>query len=652
MAQNNGEWLQCIARRAKVEIPAVEPVLAAHHIHPAPVLAPARRILLVEIAFSGIKDGVVDDGPFEFVWSNLGPGLRAMLTDENLRGKSSIIEVVRWLLRGRPSDNLQEDVRRWIHSARLRFSIDDVPYEVEVTSRGAVAGKLVRLGLDGGYPTPLASFRTDREFEEAMADFFMRQLGMEAITSWRDTTDAEEAGQAVLHGWVAFSGAMFIGTNYEVLLGEMPVTAGLNPRLIQMYVGLPWVSTLASAKTAQQAVQNAAERRSRLAARAVERRRGRIAQIEAELAARRAELAELPSDQETRRAVSRLSSQYGAAKRKELVLEQRLAREASARSQAESEYQDDRRQLQSHLDAMAAGAIFRALDPVCCPRCDHEVGSAKKAQEKETHACSVCGETIVTNDDAELMKAELETRARASKAAYEKSLANHGATVLELRNLQADIENTQSDLEKQTELLGNFELRQQLQSEISTLEGRRAEASAEPDRGSESSEPELAILNAVIAETESRVKDLREDVFSDISARLVQYARRFGMHNLSEGVLRANATLSLTKGGVVTSYSKVTEGEKLRLKVAAVLAIIEAAEKRGLGRHPGLLMIDSPAAQEVSPHDVAELVAGLRSVTKEISHLQVFVAGVTSPAITANVPTANRREAVDGGFLW
>jgi hypothetical protein len=430
------------------------------------------------------------------------------------------------------------------------------------------------------------------------------------------------------------------------------VTAGLNPRLMQMYVGLPWVATLAAAKTALQAVQNAAERKSRLAARAVQSRRGRIAQIEAELAARRAELAKLPPDQETRRAVSQLSSQYGAAKRKELALEQRSAREASARSQAETDYQDDRRYLQSHLDAMAAGAVFRTLDPVCCPRCDHEVSSAKKAKEKETHACSVCGEIIVTNEDAELMKAELEIRAKASKTAYQNALANHGATVQELQNLQIDIENIQSDLEKQTELLGTFEQRQQVQSEISTLEGRLAEAASEPNRGSASSEPELGVLSAVIAETESRVKDLREDVFSDISARLVQYARRFGMHNLSEGVLRANATLSLTKGGVVTSYSKVTEGEKLRLKVAAVLAIIEAAEKRGLGRHPGLLMIDSPAAQEVSPHDVAELVAGLRSVSQEIPHLQVFVAGVTSPAITAHVPTANRREAVDGGFLW
>lgn len=36
---------------------------------------------------------------------------------------------------------------------------------------------------------------------------------------------------------------MFIGTNYETLLGDLPVSAGINARLITMYLGVPWVST-------------------------------------------------------------------------------------------------------------------------------------------------------------------------------------------------------------------------------------------------------------------------------------------------------------------------------------------------------------------------------------------------------------------------
>jgi hypothetical protein len=80
--------------------------------------------------------------------------------------------------------------------------------------------------------------------------------------------------------------------------------------------------------------------------------------------------------------------------------------------------------------------------------------------------------------------------------------------------------------------------------------------------------------------------------------------------------------------------------------------MIEVAEQRGIGRHPGLLMIDSPASQEVSPDDLDQLVSGLQLISQELPHFQVFVAGLTSAAITEHVPTENRREASNSGFLW
>jgi hypothetical protein len=43
---------------------------------------------------------------------------------------------------------------------------------------------------------------------------------------------------------------------------------------------------------------------------------------------------------------------------------------------------------------------------------------------------------------------------------------------------------------------------------------------------------------------------------------------------------------------------------------------------------------------------------GGREHANGIPHCQIFVAGRSSEAITDHVPSANRREAVDGGFLW
>jgi hypothetical protein len=162
----------------------------------------------------------------------------------------------------------------------------------------------------------------------------------------------------------------------------------------------------------------------------------------------------------------------------------------------------------------------------------------------------------------------------------------------------------------------------------------------------------MKALGAIVTETENRVRAVRDDLLKDVSSRIVHYAQRFGMHTLTGATLKANAVLSLVKGGTNTSYSKVTEGEKLRLKVATILAMLEIGEQKGVGRHPGLLMIDSPGAQEVSQADLEALVSGLQSVAKDIPHCQIFVAGRSSEAITHHVPSANRREALDGGFLW
>lgn len=187
---------------------------------------------------------------------------------------------------------------------------------------------------------------------------------------------------------------------------------------------------------------------------------------------------------------------------------------------------------------------------------------------------------------------------------------------------------------------------------VAALEGRLQEASISPISPADDRSGELKILSAVVTETEARVKAVRDGLLTDVSARLVEYAKAFGMENLSEASLKGNATLSLVKGGVPTSYGKVTEGEKLRLKVATVLAMIEIAEAQGIGRHPGLLMIDSPAAQEVSPVDVDHLIAGLQTVSTKLPHFQVFVAGISSKAITDHIPEVNRREVAGNAFLW
>lgn len=653
MTQPKDDWLQSIAKKADADIPAIESVLSSHRIQPSPVLAQPRRLVLREIEFSGVRDGVQNSGAFAFSWTDLDHGLWAMLSEQNLRGKSTIIEIVRWMVRGRASSNLQDDVRRWVHVVRLRFLLDSDAYEVYAKTQGAPIGGLyrVRSVTDGkDEKTVLAEFATDGEFEAVMADFFLRMFAMEPISTWRQGGDAE--GQSVSHSWAAFSGAMFIGTNYEVLLGDMPVATGLTSRLMQMYLGVPWVSTLAAAKTAHQLVDQAVQMATRRSKQGQDAAKARVDNIASQLAQKRAELAKIPSDQAVRDAIDADATELANVRRQERDTVERAERAAATLREVSAVHQEDRRDMQAHIDAMSATAVFRRLEPKCCPRCDHTISKAKKDQESSTHACSVCGESIANSEDGEAIKADLQKRLTASEAAVKRAQTAKDETDIQLTALRGNVEQLQNRLETASKELNSAVRRHEVATAVAVLEGRLEEASTVPTTQSDDRNGELKILTAVVNETEARVKAIRDGLLADVSARLVEYAKAFGMGNLSEASLKGNAALSLVKGGVPTSYSKVTEGEKLRLKVATVLAMVEIAEARGIGRHPGLLMIDSPAAQEVSPVDVDHLVAGLQAVSSKLPHFQVFVAGRSSRAITDHIPEANRREVAGNAFLW
>jgi hypothetical protein len=80
--------------------------------------------------------------------------------------------------------------------------------------------------------------------------------------------------------------------------------------------------------------------------------------------------------------------------------------------------------------------------------------------------------------------------------------------------------------------------------------------------------------------------------------------------------------------------------------------LIKVADGRGVGRHPGLLLVDSPAASEMVRKDYEQLVAGLAQLTKKFEHFQVFIAAIDSDIVRAHVPRQNMRYAAGDDYLW
>lgn len=647
MAKREGkEWLQSIVEASGVEETRVRAVLESNGIRPMPVSGTPRRLMIREISFSGAKSGITKSGPFEFSWNKLDRGLWALLSDGNFKGKTSVLEITRWLLRGRRPDILL-DVQSWIHTAKLHFSLDETHYELSLDLGNGTAGHLSKMNPSGS--KKLASFATDSEFESVMSGFFLRELNLDTVARFQRS---DESGTSVSHSWPSLSGVMFIGTDYNVLLGDIPPVAGLSVPLMQMYLGLPWVSTLTAAKTAEHAAKQKAEVRDRQHKSMQAERERRKADIEVEIQTAEQSLAAMPSDKDIRQELARLREQYGRDTKAVQETAVQLQHAAVELGEASAAYAADRADLQAFLDGEAAGAVFRMLDPSCCPRCDTAVTNERRARERREHSCSICGETISTNEDSQIEKEILEGRVRASKQARDRVEDRRDSLKNSLLAAEQDLQVLNDRIGELAERMTQFDARTQLETQLAVLRGRLAEVQMDPSVGQSAESEDLKILRVIVTQTEKLVKAAQDGLLSAVSERLTDYAQRFGLSNLTKATLRGNASLPLTKGGKDTSYSQCTKGEKLRLKIAAVLALVQVGEHLGYGRHPGLLMIDSPAAQEVCQEDLEQIMDGLSKVVKEFQHLQIFISSRHSPAISKCMPDGNTRSAHGDETLW
>jgi hypothetical protein len=116
-------FIDAVAARANVESDTVEAVLADRGVRewlPGP---PPARLRIRQIRFGGFKDPHADPPaePFEFCW-DVPDGVSALASAGNFAGKTSAIEMVRWLLSGR------SEVDKWVFErvaeATLQFTLD------------------------------------------------------------------------------------------------------------------------------------------------------------------------------------------------------------------------------------------------------------------------------------------------------------------------------------------------------------------------------------------------------------------------------------------------------------------------------------------------------------------------------------------------
>ncbi|MDE0132994.1 MAG: hypothetical protein OXN79_11655 [bacterium] len=647
-------FIDAVAGRSGHPAQDVADLLEAARVPTADTVGAPSRLRVTRLAFTGEKAGV-STGAFGFD-QQFGNGLWALTSEKNERGKTSILEIMMWALRGQRK-SLQDDVRSWLRTVALEGVVEGEKFVVEFELvDGEPEGALEC--SSGRHP-----FSSEAAFADTMAKFMMDKLGFDPFPQW-----VKDQGVST-HGWLLYSTALYMPHGvHQAVIGDK-AEAGLAQRLLQLFVGVPWTQTSIACQAALKQAQ-AAARDQQGSRQAVQRAVGQVVeQRQQELEYVRQELAKLPeglpSDEQVEAARSAwmgLIDLHGEAE----IRQREAARDADA---ARLEVTRRRKQHTDMAEAALAERLFQGLNPTSCPRCLTPIDAERKQAEADTHECAVCTHLIDldlhTGADAAAAEGDkdepatldglwglvvsAEEAAAAERTRFEERREQAGSLARELAEAK-------SQVDAHAAHTAQIQQRRTLETRIASLEAVISEVGNLGDGASalSSLDPRLdfqiEVLRAAEEEAKQRVRDESADVMGQINRTILELAQRFGFENLQRVQLDFAARLKLTKGGIDGWFSKQTPGEKLRLRIAVTIALLRVAHQDQRGRHPGLLLIDSIGAEETEPGDLASFMRELSAVAAETG-IEIIVASAR-PEILEHVPEGNRISAEGEDYLW
>jgi hypothetical protein len=609
-------FVDSVAARARVDSDVVVETLADQGIREWLPASPAAPLRVERISFEGFKDlsSQPQGEPFNFSWEVPG-GVSALASNENFAGKTSVIEIIRWLLSGRSA------VDSWVFdrlaSAELVFSIGDQTFTVEVKRReGGLSGRLM---LGGDQVRPF----DEETFGQVMEELLLSRLGLERIGTFQRGAGSSR-GAVTQSGWPLLIEALCVRpSELGTLIGGVGNLAG---QLLQVYLALPWYDTLLQARAALgEAKQIEGDARSALLAQA-DVRASATEESRKELEVAEQRLGEMSSTQDMTARLEGSAQESARLVKLEMRAASRVESARAGVAAAEGVRVVAERALRNFDEREAAGSFFRALEPQACPRCATLISVDRRDREAEDGVCSVCDREAHYEIDPGA-RDQLVEQVTATALALDEAKRALTEETEKLTEHAAD----QAGIRKEIEELSSsnaLKARRVQEDLVARLRGRLEEREdterliSEADSGSEI--PTSKVLQAVVDEAVERVKESGE-IFDELGREILDLGQRFGISGLTEVKIDRAAHLPVVKEGTKYNFGKLPDGDKLRLKVAVAIALLRVGRRRGAGRHPGLLFVDSPGAEEVETGSLAEMVAELNRVAEDVD-LQVIIA--------------------------
>lgn len=591
--------------------------------------------------------------PFSWTWEPPA-GVNGVGSGRNLRGKSTVLNVIMWALTGRCA-NFQVDNKKWIRRVEVDWLIGTETVRVEFDAVNGHAVGTVGVVAGSEPPRLLGRFDGEEEFEGVMGSVMMTRLRLVEIPMW--TKDRE-----VVHRWPAYASAFAVrAEQLDPVVGNVSV---LGVRMLQMFIGTDWGPALAATQAAlneRKAERSAAESKAQAADQAVSEQRKK-----AQATVDRLNAAMKAIDTGTPDAAKLHSASATATKlAHEVHLLERSAMEADSQlDTVRLQLRAAKARNHTQLEDALATRFFHQMRPTVCPRCTSTITAEQHAAETDKHECSLCskgldleevdaattsgtGGSTVAEDDVPV------DEVHALEAAFAEAKDRIEALNAEIATKKEQLVSAEAQGVAAIRQVTAAEERRALELDLARAEGALGALSGASGPLFDDSVDTTAweVLTAASTVLSKWVREQQDPLLKNISADIEALAVGFGADSLSNIKLGGGGRLDVTKGGERTTYSTLTPGEKLRVKIATAVALIKHGYVAAIGRHPGFLVLDSPAAEEMPEEDLAVLIAALADVARQ-ADMQIFVGTRTTGPLVDYLPEANRRLVIGDDYLW
>jgi hypothetical protein len=303
-------------------------------------------------------------------------------------------------------------------------------------------------------------------------------------------------------------------------------------------------------------------------------------------------------------------------------------------------------------------SFFTNLDIKSCPHCEIKVSDDKKEKEKDQHICSLCGEESKEQKIEEAEILQKSSQIQQEIKIHNERLAKINKSLDEKSILIKDVKKKAEDYNAKISLSPSIEMDNKRLSEIEdeiALIAREREKHKDKVEKKEELIKEQAVLNFQLEEIkrnqstivsdeldslnlkktilefalsalEKKRSLLNKDILGKLEALILKEVNAFGLKSITKVIISEKYELIYTQNDVQIGFNDLSEGEKLRAKLAFYLSLIQLDIEHSLGRHPRFLIFDSPGSEEMVPQHLK----GLAEIFKDINNrfekeLQIFV---------------------------